>query len=127
MFDRTEWFSKMQIQGFFSRLSAGIKQRIHAQQEPISTNDDSDAEEEEDDLVEEYACDVDEERLREARDIVMGKIGLKHPIMYDIYDLCTLAREERLPTLKVKILKDMCTHFDLRSDQEILRQFLFRK
>ena len=34
--------------------------------------------------------------------------GLKHPIMYDIYDICTLATEGH----KVNILRDMCQNFD---------------
>ena len=42
-----------------------------------------------------------------------GEIGLKHPIMFDIYDVCSLAREARLPSLKVKMLRDMCKHFEL--------------
>ena len=43
----------------------------------------------------------------------MGEIGMKHPIMFDVYDVCSLAREGRLPSLKVKILRDMCKHFGL--------------
>ena len=50
---------------------------------------------------------------REARNTVMDEIGLKHPIMFDIYDVCSLAREARLPSLKVKMLRDMCKHFEL--------------
>lgn len=42
-----------------------------------------------------------------------GEIGLKHPVMFDIYDVSSLAREERLSNLRVKILRDMYKHFDL--------------
>ena len=42
-----------------------------------------------------------------------GEIGLKHSIMFDIYDVSSLAREARLPSLKVKMLRDMCKHFEL--------------
>ena len=51
--------------------------------------------------------------MREARNTVMDEIGLKHPIMFDVYDVCSLARERRLPSLKVKVLRDMCKHFEL--------------
>jgi len=43
----------------------------------------------------------------------VGKVGLTHPILYDIYDLCMFAREAKLPTLKAKMLRQICTHFDL--------------
>ena len=43
----------------------------------------------------------------------MNEIRLKHPIMFDIYDVCSLAREGRLPSLKVKMLRDMCKHFEV--------------
>ena len=113
MFDRTEWLSKCQIQGFLSRLSASIKQGHQMHIEPTEgEKEDTDAEEL-DDLVEEYACDIDEERLRETRETVLERIGLAHPILYDIYDLCTLSRDGKLPTFKVTMLREMCKHFDL--------------
>ena len=108
MFDRTEWLSNIQIQGFFSRLC--LKQRSKLQQE---SDDVTDADDEDHHLMEASASDVDEECLREARNAIMDEIRLKHPIMFDIYDVCSLAREGRLPSLKVKILRDMCKHFHL--------------
>ena len=98
MFDRTEWLSNIQIQGLFSRLC--LKQR--------SKTDDTD-----DHFIEASASDVDEGCIREARNTVIDEIGLKHPIMFDIYDVCSLAREARLPSPKVKMLRDMCKHSEL--------------
>jgi len=113
MFDRTEWLSKCQIQGFFSRLSASIKQGSQKRIELVSGGELDTDTEEEDDLAEEYACKLDEEHFRETREAVLREVGLTHPILYDIYDLCTFAREAKLPTFKVKMLRDICTHFDL--------------
>ena len=56
---------------------------------------------------------LDGEHLRETREAVLVKVGLTHPTLYDIYDLCTFAREAKLPTFKVKMLREICTHFDL--------------
>ena len=71
MFDRTEWLSKSQIQGFFSRLCSSIKQthqthidRAELEPKESGTEDTAGAEDDED-LVEEYACDVDREHLRD--------------------------------------------------------------
>ena len=69
--------------------------------------------EEDDDSAEEWACELDEEHLRETGESVLGKVGLTHPILYDIYDLCTFTREVKLPTFKVNMLKEIYTHFDL--------------
>ena len=102
LFDRAEWLSKTQIQGFFKK----------GNQKCIESEDDDDTDREEDDdedLLGEYACDLDEHSLRETEDAVQGKIGLAHPIIYDVYNLCTLAREGKLPTFKVKMLSK-CVH-----------------
>ena len=73
LFDKAEWLSKTQIQGFFSRLSARIKK---GNQKRIESDEDDD-----EDLLGEYACDLDEHSLRETEDAVQGKIGLAHPII----------------------------------------------
>ena len=49
----------------------------------------------------------------------MNEIGLKHPIMFDIYDVCSSAREAGLPSLKVKMLREMCEHFDLAFKMQV--------
>ena len=113
MFERREWLSKCQIQGFFSRLSASIKQETQKRIELLSAGELDTDTEEEDDLAEEYACRLDDEHLRETREVVLGKVGLNHPILYDIYDLYTFVREAKLPTFKVKMLREICSHFDL--------------
>ena len=63
MFDRTEWLSNIQIQGFFSRLY--LKQRSKIQQESDDATDANDH------LIEASASDVDEGCLREAWNTVM--------------------------------------------------------
>ena len=110
MFVRTEWVSNVQTQSFFLRLC--LKQRSKIQQE---SDDVIDADDEDDHLIEASASDVEEECFREARNTVMDEIGLKHPVLFDIYDVCSLARDARLPSLKVKMLRDMCKHFLARN------------
>ena len=66
MFDRTEWLSNIQIQGFFSRLC--LKQRSKIQQESDDTTDTDDQ------LIEASTSDVNEGCLREARNTVMDEI-----------------------------------------------------
>ncbi len=113
LFDRAEWLSKTQIQGFFSRLSARMKKGNQKRMESEDEEDTDREEDDDEDLLEEYACDLDEHSLRETADAVQEKIGLAHPIIYDVYNLCMFAREGKLASFKVKMLREMCSHFDI--------------
>ena len=52
---------------------------------------------------------------------------MKHPIMFDIYDVCSLAREARLSSLKVKMLRDICKHFELAFKMQDTKAALLAK
>ena len=107
MFNRVEWLSKLQIQGFFLRLS----QRKQSDGKETSSDD---AEPEE--LAEEYSSLTDEQMLEKASVAVEFEIGVKHTVMYDVYNLCEMAFENKLSFLKVKMLKEMCKHFEIPSN-----------
>ena len=110
MFNRTDWLTKSQIQGFISRLSKKIKEG------QVVTADDIESESEdmddEDDL-EEYACEDDDAHLIDIRQAVLDKLGVSHPITFDVYNLCTLTHEKKVSIFKVKMLKEICSHFEL--------------
>ena len=74
-FQRSEWLSKAQIQGFFSRLAAS-KRRKSSQE---CGDDDHDG------LVEEEMAYLTEKDRQMAVDEVFTEIGLIHPITYDGY------------------------------------------
>ena len=110
MFNRVEWLSKLQIQGFFLRLSQ------RKQSDGKETSSDG-AEPEE--LAEEYSSLTDltdEQMLEKASVAVQFEIGVKHTVMYDVYNLCEMAYENKLSFLKVKMLKEMCKHFEIPSN-----------
>ena len=110
IFNRVEWLSKLQIQGFFLRLS----QRKQSDGKETSSDD---AEPEE--LAEEYSSLTDltdEQMLEKASVAVQFEIGFKHTVMYDVYNLCEMAFENKLSFLKVKMLKEMCKHFEIPSN-----------
>ena len=71
--------------GIFSRLSAKRKQS--GGKETFSDDDESDDNEE---LAEEYASLTDEQMFEKASVAVQSEIGVKHPVMYDVYNLCEL-------------------------------------
>ena len=80
-----EWLTKAQIQGFFFRLSSSRWKR--AGSSPSTAVDDKSDEEL-----------IDEEEVNHMTTVesVVTEIGLTHPIVYDIYDLCDYVKEEKL-------------------------------
>ena len=108
MFGRTEWLSKLQIQGFFSRMSAKRKQSTLKE---FSTDEEDD--EIDDGAAEEYACQNDEQLEKETSEAVVEAIGVRHPLMYDVFNLCEMANENKLSSFKCKMLKEICQHFEI--------------
>ena len=79
MFSRMEWLSKLQIQRFFSRLSAKRKQSDG--KETSSDDDEPDGNEE---LAEEDASVTDDQMHEKASVAIQSEIGVKHPVIYDV-------------------------------------------
>ena len=101
LFSREEWLTKSQIQGFFSRLSSSRKRKTS----PIPNTGGDDTDED---------C-LDQEDLDHMNTVqtVVKEIGLSHPIFYDIYDLCDCARNEKLSSFTVSMLKEIFTFYDV--------------
>ena len=76
MFSRAEWLSKVQIQAFFSRLSAKRKQS--SSKESSRDNDDDELD---DSDAEEYACQIDDRLFEENSEAVVAAIAVKHPLI----------------------------------------------
>ena len=91
MFGRMEWLSKLQIQRLFSRLSTKRKQS-----DGKETSSDDDEPDDNEELAEEYASLTDEQMLEKANAALESEIGVKHPVMYDVYNLYEMAFENRL-------------------------------
>ena len=79
MFSRAEWLSKVQIQAFFSRISAKRKQS--SLKESSRDNDDDELD---DSDAEEYACRIDDRLFEANSEAVVAAIAVKHPLMYEI-------------------------------------------
>ncbi|XP_066028534.1 myosin-6-like [Pocillopora verrucosa] len=109
MLSRMEWLSKLQILRFFSRLSAKRKQSVG--KETSAVDDDEE-------LVEEYASLTDEQMLEKASVAVESEIGVKHLVMYDVYNLCEIAYENRLlfSRLRCSGKRAVCKHFEIPSN-----------
>ena len=102
LFSREEWLTKAQIQGFFPCLSSSRRRR--ADPSPSTAVDDKSDEE----LV-----DEEEASHMTTVESVVTEIGLTHPIVCDIYDLCDYIKKEKLNYFPVSMLKEICTFFKL--------------
>lgn len=105
-FAREEWLTKSQIQGFFSRLTSSRRKQVS----------DTNAQESQD---EEW--DEREELHQEVVKDVIQTICTEHPIMYDVYDLCEYGRQGILKKFNVKMLQNICKHFDLPFTRKSLK------
>ena len=61
----------------------------------METSSDGDEPDDSEELAEEYASLTDEEMLEKASEAVQSEIGVKHLVMYDVYNLCEMAFENR--------------------------------
>lgn len=92
LFQASEFLHASQVASFFSRQSAAVRQKdpdeldLQASQEEIN--------------------------FRQAREAV-EVIQLKHPLVYDQYDLCTMAQDDTLKNLKLPMLQRVCEDLGL--------------
>ena len=119
MLSRMEWLTKLQILGFFSRLSAKRKQ---------SDGKETSAVDDDEELFEEYASLTDEQMLEKASVAVESEIGVKHLVMYDVYNLCEIAYENRLlfSRLRCSGKRAVCKHFEIPSNLRDIKSSLVK-
>ena len=106
-FKRSEWLTKTQVQGFFSRL-ASIKRRKTSVYQVQEEEDDD-----ENSLIEDEIVYLDETARQHAVEDIMSQVGLIHPITFDGHDICEHARRDTLSRFNVTMLKAMCDHFEI--------------
>ena len=100
-FSREEWLTQNQIKSYFSRLAS-------AKGKGQQTDDLDDQAELEDILGEQ------EENSRQLLiNSIIEKINLRHPICYDVYDLCEYCKRSKLSKFNVVMLKAILKNFDI--------------
>ena len=112
LFSREEWLTKAQIQGFFSRLSSSRRRR--AGPSPSITVDDRSDEE---------LIDENEVNHMTVVELVVTEIGLTHPIVYDIYDLCDYVKKEKLNHFTFSCLRKSVLSSSSHLNREIQKLF----
>lgn len=103
MFSSSEFLTVQQITSFFSRLASKRSLAGHLDIQVATDDEDGEAE-------------VNEAAFQELSDYVMANILPTHPICYDSFNLCHLMSKSKLSTLAVKLLKEICDHYGISTE-----------
>ena len=96
MFDRKDWLTKSQVQGFFSRLGATRRRQGNKEVQ-----------------IEDVYAEEEEQERYEVLETVAAQLSPWHPIWYDSYCLYDLSREEKLDSFSAVMLKDILRYFEI--------------
>ena len=102
LFQSSEFLTASQIASYFSRLNAAARQQ---------------------DMDElDIQASEEETNFTSARDVVATASQIQHPITYDQFDLCSMAKGDTLKTLKLPMLQRVCEGLGLDVPQPPVRR-----
>lgn len=97
LFTSNDFLSASQIAGFFSRLSA--KKTLYEEVEEMAEDD--------------FQSAADEASIEELTKVAVQELQLRHPISYDVYNLCDMVARSKLNNFSVSVLKDICLFYNI--------------
>ena len=93
LFERDEWLTKSQVEGFFSRLAASRRrQQAHSE---IEHN------------PKELFLEEKEAERQQLMAHISNELRPLHPLSYDAFNLCECARDNKLSLFNVSLLKEI--------------------
>ena len=99
LFERDEWLTKSQVQGFFSRLAASRRrQQAHSE---IEHN------------PKELFLEEKEAERQQLMAHISKELRPQHPLSYDAFNLCECARDNKLSLFNVSLLKEILHFFEI--------------
>ena len=96
MFERKDWLTKSQVQGFFSRLAATRRRQGNQEVQ-----------------IEDVYAEEEEQERHGVLENIAAQLSPRHPICYDSYCLCDLSRDEKLDGFSVVMLKEILKYFEV--------------
>ena len=101
LFERDEWLTKSQVQGFFSRLAASRRrQQAHSE---IEHN------------PKELFLEEKEAERQQLMVHISNELRPLHPLSYDAFNLCECARDNKLSLFNVSLLKEIFSEIPFKS------------
>ena len=102
LFRVSEFLTSQQVSSFFSRLAAKSRNNIVVGDDIRASQEDI--------------------NFDTARHDILSHLQQEHPIVYDQYDICSLARKGTLKSLKLGLLQSLCVLFIENTCQESQKQ-----
>ena len=99
MFTVDEFLTAQQIQSYFSRRASKLR---HSRSEDPESEQDKDVMRAEEELAHENVCTM-----------VLEEVPLRHPIVFDIFNLCEMHGSGKLRQLSAAMLRSICEHFEI--------------
>ena len=96
IFERKDWRTRSQVQGFISRLAATLRRQGNQEA-----------------LIEDVYAEEEEQERHGVLENVAAQLSPRHPICYDSYCLCDLSRDEKLDSFIVVMLKEILRYFEV--------------
>ncbi|KAL9962792.1 hypothetical protein ACROYT_G031932 [Oculina patagonica] len=103
LFSRDDFLTAKQIAGFFSRLAS--KKALADDEDQVDIE-----------IAVHEAC------LEEIVNQAVSETALKHPVVYDAYNLCDMASQKKLSSFSIAVLKDICTSFDIDTSDVLINR-----
>lgn len=122
-FTREEWLSKSQIKSFFSRITASRRKQSMVQKETSDIAPDEDL----DQWLEEFEMLDEIDEQNKLKEQVIEEIDLRHPIVYDTYNLCELNSSKELAKFNVKMLKEICSYLEIQVKSRDSKKVILEK
>ena len=99
LFTVSEFLTEQQIQSYFSRRASKLR---HSHSEDPESDQDEDIMAAEEEIAHENV-----------RAVVLEEVGIRHPIVFDTFNLCDMHKAGKLRHLSVSMLRSICEHFDI--------------
>ncbi|PFX15343.1 hypothetical protein AWC38_SpisGene20442 [Stylophora pistillata] len=94
--------SQQEISSYFSRLAAKVRKQL-----PDDCN---------------VQASEEEITFTMARNLALETISLQNLIVFDLFDICTIVRNETLKKLKLGMLQSICQNLELNVPQPAIRR-----
>ena len=102
LFKASEFLTEQQISSFFSRLVAK-RATVHPLDDDIQASQ-------------------EEANYATARQEILSRLQVEHPIVYDQYNICAMVKNSTLKSLKLGLLQLLCENFELETPAPKLRK-----
>lgn len=100
-FSREEWLTKIQIKSYFSRLASTRRKGQETEEVDVQAE------------LEDILGEEEEHCRQQVINSIIEEIGLRHPICYDVYNLCEYCKSSKLSKFNVPMLKAILENFEI--------------